>query len=454
MAIPVVPTCVKYIRAANRSKIILLLFAAIPLLIAMPCKMYGQDIAEVAHDDKLVPRDSTITNKLEAGDEADVMQPKRQLVRFNEYQGKIFSVKLGGGFLQDAATYIQDNKSEEQVSVGPFSKLRDFRVTFKGRFGPRKMKYPVTYTTGIMYDAPSKKWLFRETGIMVGIPQLHSHIFFGRTKEGFSLNKVMVGYAGWTMERSTMSDATVPILGDGIKWYGFLPKPRIVWNIGYFFDKYNEDQAFSTYDNQGVARIAWLPILSEPRRTVLHIGVNLRQGNVDKDTLQLRSRPESWTATYFVDTKKFPATQTFMCGWEAYYRKGPWLFGTEYWFVDVNSPGKGNPTFHGGDIVASWLITGETREYNTAGGFFRGISPARTIFEGGLGAIEAVLRLSYIDLDDAKIQGGKFWRITPMVNLHLSDNIRLEFAYGYGQLQRFNLTGGTQFFQTRLQLQL
>jgi hypothetical protein len=32
--------------------------------------------------------------------------------------------------------------------------------------------------------------------------------------------------------------------------------------------------------------------------------------------------------------------------------------------------------------------------------------------------------------------------------------VRLEMAYGYGSLDRFGLVGKTQFFQTRLQLQL
>jgi phosphate-selective porin OprO/OprP len=41
-----------------------------------------------------------------------------------------------------------------------------------------------------------------------------------------------------------------------------------------------------------------------------------------------------------------------------------------------------------------------------------------------------------------------------MVNWHLSDQLRLEVAYGYGVLDRFNLLGATHFFQTRLQVQL
>jgi hypothetical protein len=36
----------------------------------------------------------------------------------------------------------------------------------------------------------------------------------------------------------------------------------------------------------------------------------------------------------------------------------------------------------------------------------------------------------------------------------MSGNVRLEFVYGYGTLDRFNVVGRTQFLQSRLQLQL
>ena len=77
------------------------------------------------------------------------------------------------------------------------------------------------------------------------------------------------------------------------------------------------------------------------------------------------------------------------------------------------------------------------------------------MFQGGPGAWEIVANFSYIDLDSKALHGGRFWRFTPMVNWHLSDNVRLELAYGFGSLDRFGIAGGvTQFFQTRLQLQL
>jgi phosphate-selective porin OprO/OprP len=40
-----------------------------------------------------------------------------------------------------------------------------------------------------------------------------------------------------------------------------------------------------------------------------------------------------------------------------------------------------------------------------------------------------------------------------MVNWYLTDYLRLVGTYGIGRLDRFNLKGNTQFFQTRLQFE-
>jgi phosphate-selective porin OprO/OprP len=419
-------------------------FAQMPLaiLLWLPLMLHAQQQPGA--------KSATFDNTLEAGDEDDP-QPARRLVSWNEFHGKYATVKVGGGFLYGYDAYAQDQTSKEQFSLFATPKLRDTRVWFKGAF--KFIQRPTTYTAAVMYDGIKSEFLVRETGIMVAVPELSGYIFVGRSKEGFSLNKIMVGYAGWTMERSTINDATIPILADGIKWLGYAPKKHILWNLGVFGDEFSEDQSFSTYDRQAVGRIAWVPMESEETGKLLHIGVNFRYGRPDNGTIQFRSRPESWPAPYFLDTGKIPATDTRITAIEAYYRPGSLLFGTEYFLVDVNSPQKGNPVFHGGDAVVTWLPTGEIRGYNTRGGFFNQISPNRPVFQGGRGAWELVGRFSYSDLDSGPVRGGIFWRFTPMVNWYLSDNVRLEFAYGYGSLNRSNLTGKTQFFQTRMQLQ-
>jgi phosphate-selective porin OprO and OprP len=287
---------------------------------------------------------------------------------------------------------------------------------------------------------------------MVAVPELKGHLFVGRSKEGLSLNMVMVGYAGWTMERSTAVVATVPLLADGVKWMGYLPKRRFLYTLGWYTDVLSEGQSFSSYDQQLVARVGWLPILEE-NGTLLHVALAGRYGLVNDRTLRLRSRPELNIAPYFVETESFAARDTRLLQGEVYYRPGPWMLGAEYFVQRVNATEQPDPLFHGGDAVVSWLITGETRKYNKVGGYFLAVSPRRTVFEGGPGAFEALLRLSYIDLDDREVRGGCFWRLTPMVNWYLSDNLRLELSYGVGQLDRFGTLGTTQFFQTRLQLQ-
>ena len=108
-----------------------------------------------------------------------------------------------------------------------------------------------------------------------------------------------------------------------------------------------------------------------------------------------------------------------MTSLEAYSRRGSVLIGSEYFCQKVDAPESGAP-----------------------------------VFQGGPGGWELVGRVSYIDLDSGSLQGGRFWRLTPMVNWYLSDHVRLEMTYGYGTLDRFELRGKTHFFQTRLQLQM
>jgi phosphate-selective porin OprO/OprP len=398
------------------------------------------------------PPPSAIQETIDAG-EASGEAPARRLVSWNEFEGKFFTIRAGGGYLYDFATYNQDTDSKEQIDLAstPDTKMRDARVLLKGRL---KFKRKTTWSAGIMYDGNNDEWVFRQTGIMVEVPEIWGDIFVGRTKEGFSLNKVMVGYAGWTLERSPISDAALPILADGIKWLGFLPKARLLWNVGVYGDALSDGQGFSTYENQVSARVAWLPVLSTDGDTLLHLGISGRYGKPNDDKLRLRARPGAWPAPYFVDTGEFAAQSTTMTGLEVYYRPGPLTFGSELFFQSVNAPESGDPFFHGGEVVMSWLITGETRSYNTRGGYFNLVSPARPVFQGGPGAWEVVAHATYIDLDSGALSGGKFWRFTPMLNWYLSDHVRLEVAYGYGSLNRFGLVGATQFFQSRIQLQL
>jgi phosphate-selective porin OprO and OprP len=373
--------------------------------------------------------------------------------RWRLFNGRITTFKLGAGFLYEYAAFFQDRNSKAQMdSLGtPLKdqfKVRDFRILFSGQF---KSKREISWRTGIMYDGTSDTWLFRETGIMVGVPEIQSYFFIGRTKEGFSMNKVMNGYAGWAFERQMAIDV-IPILADGLKWMGYLPKQRFFWNLGIYTDWLSKGQSFSTYQNQFDARVGWNPVFLPQENVMLHLGFNYRYGKVADDQIQLRSRPEANPASYFITTGKFATTHSNHLGYEIYYQSGRWLMGSEFYWHKFTSPVENNPLFKGGEFMVSYIFSGQSRKYITSTSIFGFVPVKNSVFKGGLGEFEGLLRFTTFDLNGGNIQGGKFWRITPMLNWYLSPELRFELGYGYGVLDRFGLKGVTQFFQSRIQL--
>jgi len=390
---------------------------------------------------------SVIDTTLSAG-EADAQKPvKRGLAKYNEWDLGPTTFRIGYGFLVDFASYNQDDDAKQQIKATPDAGLRDFRLLFKGKLATERN---ITWTAGIMWDNGTDEWAFRQTGFMIAVPEISSHFFIGRTKEGFSQYKHMVGYDIWTMERSEFLDAFIPILGDGIKWIANAPKYRLGWQLSFFNDVLSEEQKFATYDRQVIGRVTWLPVFAQGGREILHVSLMGRDVKPDGGSFNARSRPESYLAPYFVETGKFPSDHAQTLGFEAFYRKGPMLIGGEYGWQTMDAPTVGDPMFHGGNIAIDYWITGETRSYNSVSHYFNGVSPKQTVFEGGPGGIETSLNLSYVDLDSGSLRGGKFWRISPTLKWHLMEYQRIELGYGYGVLDRFDRKGATHFFQARI----
>lgn len=407
-----------------------------------------------SQENKLTIPDGTQGEQLEVLDSAALPDRWRHK-RWRLFPGKVTSIKFGAGFLYEFAGYAQDAAGKRQTdSIGtpldPTFSVRDMRLLISGQF---KKLNRISWKVGIMYDGPSRSWFVRETGIMIDVPELFGRFFLGRTKEGFSMNKVMNGYSGWTMERQMATDV-IPILADGVKWLGYLPKSRVLWNFGGYGDLLSEGQSFSTFRWQVAARVGWLPIFTKPEEKILHLAVNYRYGEPKNENMQVRSRPEVNAAPRFVDTGNFPSDHAEHIGGEAYYRSGPWMVGSEFYVHRFKSLPAGNPVFTGGEVVISYLFGNTSRPYYTSTAIFGFVPVQSPVFKGGPGVWEIVLRYSTYDLNGGTIHGGKLWRITPMVNWYLSSAVRFELTYGYGVLDRFGLEGATHFFQSRIQFTL
>ena len=77
------------------------------------------------------------------------------------------------------------------------------------------------------------------------------------------MNKIMVGYQGWTMERATSNDAFVPILADGIKYMGNSPGGSFLWSLGWYGDRLYEVDTFKKLDTQAVVSVVWVPFAAD-----------------------------------------------------------------------------------------------------------------------------------------------------------------------------------------------
>jgi phosphate-selective porin OprO/OprP len=304
-----------------------------------------------------------------------------------------------------------------------------------------------------MYDGDKKVWMMRESGLTIGVPELAGHIFVGRTKEGFSMVKVMNGHSLWGNERQMALDP-IPILADGIKWMGYLPKSRVFWNLGYYNDFLSKGQSFSTFQWQYVARVGWMPYYNKEKNSLLHIAANLRYAKPLNGKFTIKSRPESNPTPQLINTGEFSADKSNSLGGEIYYKNKGLMIGSEAMVHNFFSDKIGNHQFYGGNVVISYFFTGTNRPYNTVGNILGFTKVRSSVFKGGLGEIEGVVSFSTFKLNDGTINGGQFWRVTPMINWFLNKALRWEFIYGYGVLDRYNLKGSVQFFETRFQVTL
>jgi phosphate-selective porin OprO/OprP len=370
----------------------------------------------------------------------------------NDFDGRYSSFRIGLGYIHDYVAYSESETFRQQMDSAGFNlkpafKLRDFRILGSGVL---KTKRYIAWKFAYMWDGEFDQWLLRESGVTIGVPELSGHLFIGRTKEGYSMVKVMNGHSPWTAERQMAIDV-IPILADGIKYFGYLPSSRIFWNLGAYNDIFSEGQKFSTFAWQYTALIGWMPFYHKEKNTLLHIAANYRYGKPLGGEISLKSRPESNPTPQLINTGVFSADYSTHIGGEIYYSNKSFMVGSEVMVHNFFSNDFDHHRFYGGDVVVSYFFTKAIRPYNTTGSIYGFIPVKKSVFKGGWGEWEAVLRFSLLNLNDRSISGGELWRLTPMINWYVSKVIRMEFAYGYSVLDRYGMKGAVQLFQSRIQ---
>ncbi len=110
---------------------------------------------------------------------------------------------------------------------------------------------------------------------------------------------------------------------------------------------------------------------------------------------------------------------------------GPLSFQGEYYHLFNKSKVFGDPNFWGFYLYGSYFLTGEHRNYGERSGTFFRLQPKQNFRprQGGWGALEVGARVSFIDMNDGAIKGGKEANFTAGLNWYFTKNTRLMFNY-------------------------
>lgn len=188
--------------------------------------------------------------------------------------------------------------------------------------------------------------------------------------------------------------------------------PPLAWalNLSSVGQRPNDAEASSSSALRLTGRLVWQPWTLEggDSPSVLHVGLSLRYQISGSGSVRFRSRPESFLADYAVDTGDLEGNFG-TGGLELAFCRGPLLLQAELLGTQLDAEGFGGVTLYGAYAQASFVLTGEHRSYDRAAAVFRRVEPVHPYlpFRGQWGAVELGARLSWLDLSNGGVLGGR-----------------------------------------------
>ncbi len=387
----------------------------------------------------------------------------RDTSKFNRFDSEWVSGIAVAGLVLDRQGWLdQDRDSLDQVGdLDEFDggEIRGLRI---GGVGTINFDKPWVWTLFGATHAFDQGFDSRDDDdftwfdVRLDIPVWEKSSFsIGKQKEPISMERVMSMVHLPQQERSAVADAILPSRNVGLVMAGTLFNDRLSLAGGAFNNWLDKDQPNSFSDNTTnyVGRATWVPYQSSNESTLLHLGAGYRYSDAREGAL-VATEPEFNQSPDFVSTPLFEAEEINTWQAEASLRSGPfWLHG-EYIRADVDAPSLDDPTVDGYHVTASWILTGEVRDYNHRVGIFRRIPIARTVHQNGWGAWEISTRFSNLDANDGGLEGGDMdiwsaginWWLTPYFNVNLN--------YRYITLDKNGVEGTSQGINSRVLLML
>ncbi|HBF12040.1 MAG TPA: hypothetical protein DDW49_01405 [Deltaproteobacteria bacterium] len=364
---------------------------------------------------------------------------------------KKFKFKIGGRLHTDVA---YNNADQELIDdLGPLNldsgaEIRRARIELGGLFYERfefQGEFDFANAGGVEF----RDYLY--LGV-ADIPVVGG-IRVGYMKEPFGLNEYISSNANTFME--VANACTFCIGGNlGFQIHNDPLDGRMSWQAGVFKDTDNRGRLEEGGNIDLTGRITGLPWYEDDGEKLVHLGLSYSFQNY-ADHATSFARAENGITGNYVNTGSIAAANAHLIGTEFALVYKPFSFQGEYINAFVNADGTGvqNPNFNGFYAEASYILTGEHRDYKKGNGVFGSVKPKNNFLngEGGLGAWQLAARYSRVDLNDESVLGGILTDYTAGVNWYLNPNVRVMVNYGFADLKN---SGHSNSVMTRFQINI
>ncbi len=363
------------------------------------------------------------------------------------------TVTPGGVFQVDSGWVHQDTNSEKEY--GQIQDGSDFR---RARLGA---KGSVTELTNYFFQMDFG-FFGRPTFTDVWVEQtkvpFFGNIKIGQWKQPFSLEVVSSFRYTTFMERSLLFQAFTPFRHVGIGFYDHSDDLSTTWAASGF--RTGQDQFGATLTSDGgygtAERLTWVPSWENDGKSYLHLGAGHFLNAPPRDTINFRTIPEFFVGAnasgaigssgqpvpgghdgvpFFVATGNIHVPIYNVLGSELLWVEGPVSLQSEAMVNFVNQGGGSTAVLPGAYAQLGYFLTGEHRPYDRKTGTIDRVIPKSNVtFNGtccdpGLGAWEVASRVSYLDLNDGAIRGGRLLDCTVGLNWYWNPYTKMVFNW-------------------------
>jgi phosphate-selective porin OprO/OprP len=335
--------------------------------------------------------------------------------------------------------YVSDQTPQNQAAVGEIPDGMAFRRARAGILGDYAN---ASYRLEMDFAEPGRPTFLDVWAAIEELP-IVGQVKVGNFFEPIGLDRLTSNRYVTFMERNLADQAYTPNRNPGIQAMNHWDGDNGTWAIGAFrphTDQFGDGVAWVS-DRSVTGRVTWLPYFDEPSggRYYTHLGAAFSYRTPPGRSMQFQAQPEARLGAavpnipFFINTGTFNTLSFELFGLEFARVRGPWHVQSEATFVPVQRTDGPDALFFGAYGETGYFLTGEHRPYRRQSATFDRVKPFTNFFrvrtddgvKSGWGAWQIAARLSYVNLTDAGILGGRLTDVTLGLNWYLNPFMRV-----------------------------